>query len=166
MLVCSFCSVWLAVLLVPCRLALLLFAVAIWFNRATMRCNRFSVFCVWWLIVFTLCAVVRFWRVLQAFTMCCCGGALVCCCGVMVGRLAFVLVFALVAGAVLCCPCWREDGAYMYVNIYLYTVAVGVACGTFSCPCGGIVLVLVADSLCVQMYQVCSVWWCGVVFYG
>ena len=36
--------VWLAVLLVPCRLALLSVSVAIWCNRAVMRCNRFSVF--------------------------------------------------------------------------------------------------------------------------
>ena len=36
--------VWLAVLLVPCRLALLSVAVAIWCNRAVMRCHRFYVF--------------------------------------------------------------------------------------------------------------------------
>ena len=36
--------VWLAVPLVPCRLALLSVAVAIWCNRATMRYNRSYVF--------------------------------------------------------------------------------------------------------------------------
>ena len=27
---------------------------------------------------------------------------------------------------------------FMYVSIYLYAVAVGVACGAFSCSCGGV----------------------------
>ena len=46
----------------------------------------------------------------------------------------------------------------MYVNIYLYTDGVGVACSAFSCSCGG------AGGLrcCVYEYiKACSVW-CGV----
>ena len=39
---------------------------------------------------------------------------------------------------------------YMYVDIYLYTDGVSVACGAFSCSCGGLWCWLVA---CVWMYQ-------------
>lgn len=44
-----------------CARVVLFIAAVIWCNRATMRCNRFFVSggCS-----FTLCAVVRFWRVL------------------------------------------------------------------------------------------------------
>lgn len=117
----SFCSVccWsvVPVPLVPCRLALLSVAVAIWCNRAVMRCNRFSVFGGIVLPCALSCDSGAFYKRL----LCAVGGALVCCCGVMVGRLAFVLVFALVAGAVLYCPCWREDGAYwLYICRYIF----------------------------------------------
>ena len=39
---------------------------------------------------------------------------------------------------------------FMYVDIYLYTDGVSVACGAFSCSCGGLWCWLVA---CVWMYQ-------------
>ena len=96
-----------------------------------MRCNRFSVSGG---ISFTLRAVVRFWRVLQAFTIVLADGVrscrfVPCRVGVAVG--------------------WRvplsADGvrmariSFMYVDIYLYAVAVGVDCGAFSCSCGGVV---------------------------
>ena len=46
---------------------------------------------------------------------------------------------------------------FMYVSIYLYAVAVGVACGAFSCSCGGVV---------VWLIDICKVYslWCGVVW--
>ena len=35
---------------------------------------------------------------------------------------------------------------FMYVSIYLYTVAVGMVCGAFSCSCGGV------GGLCCVVY--------------
>ena len=59
----------------------------------------------------------------------------------MVGRLAFVFALVLVACAVLCCLVGVRMAriGFIYADIYLYTVAVGVDCGVFSCSCGGVV---------------------------
>ena len=53
--------------LVRCSRVVLFVAVAIWCNRVTMRCNRFFVSGGY---SFTLRVLVRFWRILQAFTVC------------------------------------------------------------------------------------------------
>lgn len=55
----------------------------------------------------------------------------------MVGRLALCTRVRSVG----CCPVGVRMAhiGFMYVDIYLYTVAVGVDCGAFSCSCGGVV---------------------------
>ena len=133
----SFCSVWLAVPLVPYRLALLPVAVAIWCNRATMRYNRSYVFGGIVLPCALSCDSGAFYKRLPCVWL---WRALVCCrvglCG-KVGRLALSLRSF----------CWLLSAigvkmariSFMYASIYLYTVAVGVDCGAFSCPCGGVV---------------------------
>lgn len=74
---------WFAFPLVSCRAMRALLSAIIWCTRAVMRCNRFSVLDG---VSFTLCAIVRLWRVLQVFTMCLADGVMVCafvaCCAV------------------------------------------------------------------------------------
>lgn len=131
-----------------CAHVVLFVAVVIWCTRVTMRCNRFSV--LDGVCSFTSCALVRLWYVLQAFTIVLVDGVRSCSsvpCRVGVG--------------------WRvllsADGVRMrcigllYVDIYLYIVAVGVDCGAFSCSCGGV-------CACVYMYLSCGWWWCGCIY--
>lgn len=98
--------------------------------------------------------LARFTSVYYVFGWC----ALVCCsvglCG-MVGRLAFCPR----ARVVGCCSFGVRMAriGFMYADIYLYTVAVGVACGAFSRSCGGVVRLWLA---------VCVIAWfvpCGAV---
>ena len=51
---------------------------------------------------------------------------------------------------------------FMYVSIYLYAVAVGVACGAFSCSCGGVVRLWLID---IYKLVLCggAVLWCGCI---
>lgn len=90
-------SAFLLVLLVSCCAMRALLSVVIWCTRATMRCNRFFVLGG---VVFTLCAIVRLWRVLQAFTVCLADGVTVC-----ASRVAccLPLVWLVLVCAVVCC---------------------------------------------------------------
>ena len=80
-----------------CAMCALLSAI-IWCTRVTMRCNRFPVSGG---VSFTLCAIVRLWRVLQVFTMCLADGGMACafvsCCSVL------SLLVWWIACAVACC---------------------------------------------------------------
>lgn len=125
--------------LVPCRLALLSVAVAICFNRAVMRCNRFYVFGGVVLPCALSCDSGAFYKRLPCVW-------LVACAGLRVGLCWLV-------GTACACPrvcdsfCWLLSAVgvrmarigFIYADIYLYTVAVGAVCGAFSRSCGGLV---------------------------
>ena len=56
--------------------------------------------------------------------------------------------------------------SFMYIDIYLYTVAVGVVCGVFSRSCGGVVRLWWLAVFVCMMYQVCFVWYNCIYVYN
>lgn len=154
--------------LVSCRLALLSVAVAIWCNRATMRCNRFSVFGGVVLPCVLSCDCGAFYKRLLCVWLMACAGLLLCwlvwdggtaCVFACPCGLCFVLLAVVLLGVRM------ARVGFKCISIYLYTVAVGVACGAFSCSCGGLACGWCCVGLYVWMYasKVCSVWRGGVV---
>ena len=135
-----------------CARVVLFVAVAIWCNRATMRCNRFSASGGVVLPCACSCDFGAFYKRLLLYWLMACGRA----------------VPRRVAVAVAVAVGWRvplsADGVrmarigFMYVDIYLYAVAVGVACGASSCSCGSVVWLINICKVCL-----CGLWWwCGV----
>ena len=133
-----------------CARVVLFVAVAIWCNRVTMRCNRFSVSGGVVLPCARSCDSGAFYKRLLLCWLMVCGRVGLCRVGAGVGWRVLLSADSVRMRCI----------GFMYADIYLYTVAVGVDCGAFSCSCGDVV------RLCIYVFVLCGWWWrwCGCIY--